>query len=246
VRACLLIPIFDHAATIRGVVESLAPFGLPLLIENDGSGGATRVVLDALGKEHDWIAIEHHEQNRGKGFALKQGYLRAAARGFTHVVQLDADGQHDASDVGRFLQAMAARPDALVVGQPVFDASAPKSRLWGRKLSVWLVALATLSRRIGDPLCGFRGVPLAPVLRLLDHVELGDHMEFEPDLAVRLVWDGTPVVHLATRVRYFANGISHFDVVWDDLRLAWLYVRLGLGMLARLPGLLAARGRAPA
>lgn len=237
-RTCLLIPIYDHAATIGDVVESLALHGLPLLIMNDGSGPETKRALEAVTKRHSWVEVESHAPNRGKGFALKQGYLHAAARGFTHVIQLDADAQHEARDVPRFLAALRAAPDALVLGQPVFDASAPLLRLYARKLSVFFVALGTLSRRIGDPLCGFRGIPLAPVLQLLERVETGDHMDFEPELAVRLVWEGVPVVRLDTRVRYHAGGISHFDLLWDDLRLAWLWLRLSLGMLLRTPRLL--------
>lgn len=239
-RPCLVIPIYDHAATIGAVVDSLAPHGVPLLIVNDGSGPETKRALEEIKKRHDWVEVEGHTPNRGKGFALKQGYLHAAARGFTHVIQMDADTQHDAGDVPRFLAAMRAAPEALVLGQPVFDSSVPWTRLHGRKLSVFFVALATLSKRVGDPLCGFRGVPLAPTLPLLERVRTGDHMDFEPELAVRLFWEGVPVAHLDTRVRYPANGISHFDVLWDDLRLAWLWVRLGLGMLVRAPRLLAA------
>ena len=240
-KPCLLIPIFDHAATIRGVVESLAPYRIPLLIENDGSGPETTLALDALAAQYEWIDVAHHPVNRGKGHALKQGYRRAIARGFTHVVQIDADGQHDAGDVKRFLDAMQVHPHSLVLGRPVFDDSAPRSRLWGRRLSVWLVAALTLSRRVGDPLCGFRGIPLAPVVGLLERVELGDHMEFDPELAVRLVWAEVPVSHVPTRVRYLPGGVSHFDVVWDDLRLASVYARLAFGMMARASRLLGSR-----
>lgn len=240
-KACLVIPIYDHGATIGDVVASLAPHGLPLLIVNDGSGPATQRALEAVTKRFDWVEVLSHAPNRGKGFALKQGYLHAAARGFSHVIQMDADAQHDAADVPRFLAALREDPDALVLGRPVFDASAPLLRLHARKLSVFFVALATLSRKIGDPLCGFRGVPLAPTLRLLERVRTGDHMDFEPELAVRLVWEGVRVRHVATRVRYPADGVSHFDLLWDDLRLAWLWLRLGLGMLPRVPRLLVTR-----
>ena len=240
-KPCLLIPIYDHCDTIRGVVESLASSRLPLFIENDGSGPATVEVLEALAAQHEWVEVAHQAENRGKGHALKRGYRRALERGFSHAVQIDADGQHDAGDVKRFLDAMEGHPEALVLGSPVFDASAPRSRLWGRQLSVWLVAALTLSRRVGDPLCGFRGVPLAPVRDLLDETDLGDHMDFDPELAVRLVWKGVPVRHVATRVRYLPDGVSHFDVVWDDLRLASLYARLAPGMLARAPELLGLR-----
>jgi glycosyltransferase involved in cell wall biosynthesis len=244
VNPCVLISIYDHAATIRRVVESVAFTRLPLLIVNDASDLATREALDRIARDFDWVEIRHHAANQGKGAALVTGYRAAAARGFTHAIQLDADAQHEAADVRRFLAAAGANPDALVLGQPVFDGDAPKSRLYGRKLSVGLVWLATLSRRVSDPLCGFRCVPLAPVLRLLDRVSMGRRMDFEPELAVRLVWMGVPVVNLATHVRYFPDGISHFDVVWDNLRLAWLYTRLTLGMFARAPALLRTRAAA--
>lgn len=231
---CLLIPIFDHASTIRGVVETLASTELPLVIVDDGSGPATRAVLDRIAKDFDWVEVCHHLENQGKGAALVTGYRIANARGFTHVVQIDADAQHDAGDVGRFLAEASAHPDALVLGAPIFDADAPRSRVYGRKLSVGMVWLATLSRAVRDPLCGFRCVPLATVIPLLDRVLMGRHMDFEPELAVRLVWSGVSVVNVPTRVRYYPFGLSHFDVVRDDLRLVWLYARLTLGMLRRV------------
>ena len=240
-KPCLLIPIYQHGSTIRSVVHSLAELQLPCFIVNDGSDASTSEVLDAIEEELDWVEVEHHATNRGKGVALRDGYRLAASRGFTHVVQLDADAQHEAADVARFLEAARKFPDALVLGRPLFDQSAPMSRLYGRRLSVGLVWLATLSRRVRDPLCGFRCIPLAPTLALMDRIAMGDHMEFEPELAVRLVWEGVPVVNVATRVRYFEGGISHFDVLWDDLRLAWLYTRLAIGAFTRAPRLLARR-----
>lgn len=230
---CLLIPIFDHAATIRGVVESLASTELPLVIVDDGSGPATRTALDRIARDFAWVEVVHHAKNQGKGAALATGYRLVRDHGFTHAVQLDADAQHDASDVARFVAEAHARPDALILGAPTFGEDAPWVRVYGRKLSVGLVWLATLSRAVRDPLCGFRCVPLAPVVMLLDRVSMGRHMEFEPELAVRLVWSGLTIVNVSTRVRYYPLGLSHFDVVRDDLRLAWLYARLTLGMLAR-------------
>jgi glycosyltransferase involved in cell wall biosynthesis len=244
VNPCLLIPIYDHGSTIRRVVESLATTDLPLAIVDDGSGPATRGILERIASDFAWVEIRHHAVNQGKGAALVTGYRAAAERGFTHVVQLDADAQHEAADVRRFLTVARANPDALVLGQPVFGDDAPKSRRYGRKLSVGMVWLATLSRAVRDPLCGFRCVPLAPVLRLLDQVSMGRRMDFEPELAVRLVWMGVPVLNVATHVSYVPGGLSHFDVVWDDVRLAWLYTRLTIGMLARAPELLHRRAAA--
>jgi glycosyltransferase involved in cell wall biosynthesis len=236
-----VIPCFDHGEALRGVLASLEGFGLPVLVVDDGSGPATREILAALAAEHPRVQVHRHPENRGKGAAAVTGFRLAAARGASHALQLDADGQHDADDVPRFLDAMAKHPDALVLGSPVFDASVPRSRLYGRQISRGLVWLFTLSLAIRDPLCGFRGIPLAPTLALLGRRRLGERMDFDPELAVRLYWEGLEVVSLPTRVRYPEGGLSHFDVVWDDLRLAGLYTRLFGGMLRRAPALLGRR-----
>ena len=245
-NACVLIPIYNHREEIRGVVESLACFELPCLIVDDDSDAPTRAELERIERDFSWVEVHHREKNGGKGEALKTGYRLAARRTFTHAIQLDADAQHDCADVPRFLEAIKAHPEALVLGVPAFDDSAPISRLLGRQLSRAMVWICTLSTEIRDPLCGFRGIPLEPVLRLLDGVETGNHMEFDPELTVRLYWTGLPVVSLPTRVVYNPNGLSHFDVIWDDLRLGAVYTRLLGGMFLRLPRLFGRRaGQVP-
>jgi glycosyltransferase involved in cell wall biosynthesis len=236
-RPCVLIPIFDHGSTIEKVVSALPP-GLPCLIVDDGSAEPTREALQRVIAARSHAELIRLDRNGGKGAALKTGYRAALARGFTHVVQLDADGQHNASDVSRFLAAMRAQPDALVLGVPEFDASAPLARIYARQLSRGLVWLACLSRVVPDPLCGFRGVPLALALAVIDAAQTGDWMDFEPEMAVRMVWHGTPIATLPTRVIYPPDGISHFSVARDYPRLASLYVRLLGGMVLRAPGLL--------
>jgi glycosyltransferase involved in cell wall biosynthesis len=236
-NACALIPIFDHPETIEKVVTALPP-ELPCLIVDDGSAEPTRAALRRIGSEREDAWVVRRDRNGGKGAALKTGYRSALARGFTHVVQLDADGQHNASDVPRFLAAMHAQPDALVLGVPEFDASAPLARIYARQLSRGLVWMACLSRVVPDPLCGFRGVPLAPALAVIDAVEIGDWMDFEPEMAVRMVWHGTPIAPLPTRVIYPPDGISHFSIARDYPRLVSLYLRLLGGMVVRAPELL--------
>lgn len=238
-KPCLLVPIYNHKDTIAGVLRSLAPVDLPALVVDDGSDDATRRVLGDLARELPWVEVARLPENRGRGAALRCGYLRAAERQFSHVIQLDADGQHDPGDVPRFLEAARRYPEAMVLGTPVFDASAPASRVYGRQLSRVIVWAETLTRAVGDPLCGFRCLPLEPTVRLIRRVRLGDRMEFDPELVVRLVWDGVPVVNLPTRVRYFPGGLSHFDFVGDNVRIAWTYVRLAVALLPRLPGRIA-------
>jgi len=240
-KVCLLIPCFDHGAPLRGVLESLAPYALPCLVIDDGSAPETQAALARAERELPFVRVHRLPRNGGKGVALAAGFRLAAADGFTHALHLDADGQHDPAAVPDFLEAMQKDPDALVLGKPVFDASAPRARIWARQLSRAAVWTATLSLEIHDPLCGMRGVPLALALRVLDAGPLGPRMEFDPEFAVRCVWAGARVVNVPVAVSYPAGGLSHFDVVRDYPAMASTYVRLWLGMLARAPRLLAAR-----
>jgi glycosyltransferase involved in cell wall biosynthesis len=225
----IVIPIFDHGATIAGVVETLEPFELPCLIVNDGSGEATQRELAALEARYDWVEVVQHDRNRGRGAALRTAYETAAARGRSHAIQLDADGQHDSSDVPRFLEAAKSCPEALVLGSPIFDESIPWVRLHGRKLSQYVVNWQTRSRGVDDPLCGFRCVPLAPTLAVLAREQTGDRMDFDPELIIRLARNGTPMINLPTQVQYPEGGVSHFRMIEDNLRIAWAYLRLALG-----------------
>lgn len=243
-NACLLIPIYNQPDTIRSVVESLIPYEKPCLIVNDGSNEETREVLEQIAAEFPWVSLYHRPARGGKGAALKTGFRCAAALGFSHAIQLDADSQHDATDVPRFLAAMERYPRAHVLGQPIFDASVSKRRLYARQVSRALVWLCTLSFAVRDPLCGYRGVPLLPMLALIDSVPTGDHMEFDPEVAVRMCWEGVPVVTVPTKVVYLPGGLSHFVVCAEYPRLIRLYSRLLVGMVRRAPELLGRRGTA--
>ena len=237
IKPSLLIPVYNHGDTLPAVLDALVTFDLPCVIVDDGSDAATRRAIDALPSRYPWVSVERLPDNRGRGAALRHGYAAAAARGFTHAVQIDADGQHCAADVPRLLDAARGCPDALVLGQPVFDGSAPRARRYGRELSRFWVHVETLSRAVGDPLCGFRCVPLGPVLRLLARTPLGDRMEFDPELTVRWVWGRGAVVHVPTRVIYPPGGRSHFRMLDDNVRITTMHTRLVAGMLARLPRL---------
>jgi glycosyltransferase involved in cell wall biosynthesis len=235
VKPCLLIPIYDHKEEIRGVVESLQFAELPLLIVDDGSDLETREVLKSIEQQYPWVRVHRREANGGRGAALKTGYRLALEHGYSHAVQLDADGQHDASDVPAFVAAIAEQPAALVLGVPQFDESAPRSRLYGRKLSIAMVWLATWSKAVEDPLCGFRAIPLQSTVALIDAVPMGDHMEFDPELIIRSCWHGIPIRNVPTRVVYRSGGLSHFDTVRDNVRLTRMYARAVGRMLLRAP-----------
>jgi glycosyltransferase involved in cell wall biosynthesis len=237
INPCLLIPIYNHKDTIAEVLAQIAPCGLPCIIINDGSDAPTRMVLAQEAKKYPWVHVIHQARNGGKGAALLSGFLYADAKGYSHALQMDADGQHNTQDIDRFLAEATANPMALILGKRVFGADAPRSRYFGHKLSQWCAWAETLSVAIGDPLCGFRVYPLAATVALAKRRRLGCRMDFDPDIAVRLYWDGVPVRNVDTRVSYPAGGLSHFHLLKDNLRISWLHTRLLLGMVVRIPQL---------
>jgi len=167
------------------------------------------------------------------------GARRAAESGYSHVLQIDADGQHRAADIPRFLSEAAARPEALIIGCPEYDGSAPALRLWARSLTRLWVSINTLSRRIHDSMCGFRVYPLAPLLQLDRRRALGARMDFDIEVAVRLYWAGIEIVNLPTPVVYPRDSVSHFRAWSDTLLISQAHATLFFGMLLRLPNLLA-------
>jgi len=240
---CALIPIYNHGSTIERTVQALRAHGLPVLIVDDGSDAATRGVLDALVRDTDDIQLLRLPHNQGKGRALSVGLRAAREAGHSHALQIDADGQHDTDDVPRFLDAGRAQPQALVCGAPIYDASVPRARLYGRYVTHACVWLETLSLAIHDSMCGYRLYPLDATCAEIARKPLPARMDFDTEIAVRLVWRGMPVVNLPTRVIYPANGLSHFRMFRDNLRFSAMHTRLLLGMLPRAPGLLWRRWR---
>ncbi|MEX3955108.1 glycosyltransferase [Trinickia sp. EG282A] len=240
IRVCAVIPIYNHKKEIGTTVARLVPHGLPLIIVDDGSDVATQAVLADLERVHaPLVTVLRLPRNGGKGAAVMAGVKAAHAAGFTHALQIDSDGQHDAADVPKFLLAAREAPDAVVLGRPVYDETVPKSRLYGRYLTHLWVWVETLSFEIRDSMCGFRLYPLQVFCRLIDEVALPTRMDFDIEVLVRLSWRGVRFRSIATRVTYAQGGLSHFDVVRDNIRITKSHTRLVAGMLLRLPLLLA-------
>lgn len=242
---CLVIPVYNHGAALGPVLQALAGFRLPCLVVDDGSDRATAGALRRLAGEHRWVELLRRPINGGKGAAVMDGFRRAAQRGFSHAVQIDADGQHDVADVPRFVEAARAHPAAVILGCPRFDDSVPVDRLLGRQISRALVWLTTLSLDIADPLCGFRCYPLDAVTSLVQGRDLGKRMDFDPDIAVRLQWAGVPVINVETAVTYPRGGLSHYDRFADNLRMTSLHVRLLVEAIGHVSARIRWRGARP-
>jgi len=226
VRACAVVPTLDNPRTVRAVVEALRAQGLEVVLVDDGSGPEGRAACEALAA--DGLAhLERHARNAGKGAAVKTGFARAAALGFTHALQVDADGQHDLTRVPAFLEAARARPEALVLAYPEYGPEVPAARRVGRRFTTFWVRLEVGRRGpVRDAMIGFRVYPLAAVRAL---GRTGDGMDFDVEIVVRLARAGTPLVNLPVGVRYLTpeeGGVSHFRMVRDNLRLSWLHTRL--------------------
>jgi predicted LPLAT superfamily acyltransferase len=236
---CVLIPCYNHGAMLASVLARLAPFNLPVIVVDDGSDARTKQHIAALDAPQLRVLTLPH--NQGKGAAVIAGLRAAAAAGFSHALQLDADGQHQVEDTPRMLAEAERYPHCLISGQPQYDASIPKSRLYGRYITHFWVWVETLSFSLKDSMCGFRVYPLAASLELCDRRAIGQRMDFDTEIMVRLYWQGTPSRFIRTRVTYPPSGVSHFDALHDNLRISWMHTRLFFGMLPRIPQLLSRR-----
>ena len=239
----MVIPVYNHEHAIGAVVGEIRAQGLAVVLVDDGSSQACADVLQGLSATPD-VTLVRHEHNRGKGAAVVTGLHTAHARGYTHAVQIDADGQHTVSDLPRFLEEARLHPDDVICGRPLFDASIPRSRYYGRYLTHSLVWLETLSFELVDTMCGFRVYPLAATLALLDRSGVGERMDFDTEVLVRLHWRGVRTRWLATAVRYPLDGVSHYRMFRDNVRMTSLHISLLLGMIVRLPLLLWRRAHA--
>ena len=224
-RLCAVVPTYDNPMTIRGVVTAIRSHSLPVIVVDDGSAAAGEAACAALAAE-GLATVRRRPQNGGKGAAVKTGFAAAAELGFTHALQVDADGQHDLTRIPAFVAAAEADPAALVLGCPEYGESAPKLRRTARRITNFWVDVEVGKGVITDAMVGFRVYPLAAVQRL---GRLGDRMDFDIEIAVRLALAGTRVVNLPVPVRYLdaaEGGVSHFQPLRDNLRLSWLHTRL--------------------
>lgn len=235
---CIVIPVYNHGVSTAALTERLAKYGLPLIIVNDGSDADCTVILHGLTADRDWIDVIDHAENQGKGGAVMTGLKAAHARGFSHALQIDADGQHNSEDIPRFLETSKEDPNAVVIGLPVYDGSIPKGRLLGRYITHVWIWIETLSFTIKDSMCGFRVYPLAATNRILSSTYLGKRMDFDPEILVRLYWEGISVISLATKVIYPPKGESHFRMWEDNWLISRMHARLVFNMLWRAPLLL--------
>lgn len=235
-RAVVVVPVFNHPAKIATLVRAIREAGLRCVLVDDGSDAACAAVLDEVALEHGLgVVLLRLPHNQGKGRAVMAGLRESLRLGYSHAVQIDADMQHDPSDIGRFVAMARRHPQAIICGRPVFDADAPWLRRAGRWLTRVSVWIHTMSFDIADSMCGLRVYPLASMVLLLDTVRFGRRMDFDTEILVQSHWRGIQIVNMRAQVRYPEDGVSHFRMVRDNALLVRMHLRLFAGMLARVP-----------
>lgn len=242
----VLIPSYNPGPKVFDTVRAARRQWNPVWVIVDGSTDGTAGQLAALAEVDEGLEVVVLPENAGKGAAILLGLDRAAAAGYTHVLTMDSDGQHPADLIAEFMRTSAQAPDAMVLGRPVFDSSAPFERVLFRKISNGLTDFETLWAGIGDSLYGFRVYPVEPLRRVMAAQRGMRRFDFDPEAAVRLCWSGVRPISLEAPVRYFRadeGGVSHFNYIRDNLLLARMHFRLFAGFIARLPQLMSRRNR---
>lgn len=232
---CFVIPVYNHEMAIAKTLASLDSFNLPYILVDDGSNKECQEILKTIEKKYgEQVRLIVREVNGGKGAAVKTGLRAAREFGFSHAIQIDADGQHCPTDIPRILDESRKQPDAFICGYPVYDESVPKIRLWARYLTHAWVWINTLSLEINDSMCGLRCYPLCTIVKLLNTEYVGNRMDFDPEILVRWYWQKKQLKQVPVIVRYPEDGISHFRGFKDNLLISAMHTRLFFGMILRL------------
>ena len=242
----VLIPSYNPGEKVYETVRAARQFWTPVWVVVDGSTDGSTAGLHALAEQDPGLRVLELPHNQGKGAAVLHGLNEAASAGYTHVLTMDSDGQHPAERIPAFMAESVRRPSAMILGVPVFESSAPRMRVQGRRVSNAWANLETLWAGIGDSLYGFRVYPIEPLRQVMRGQRWMRHFDFDPEAVVRLSWRGVKPVNLPAPVRYYRSdegGVSHFNYLRDNLLLSWMHTRLFIGFIVRLPLLMIRRTR---
>jgi glycosyltransferase involved in cell wall biosynthesis len=240
----VLIPSYNPGNLVYETVRAARQQWTPVWVVVDGSTDGTAAGLQEMAATDPGLRVLVLPENGGKGAAILHGLNLAAGEGFTHALAMDSDGQHPIDLIPTFMATSVAAPDCMVLGVPVFDTSAPRLRVHGRKVSNGWADLETLWMGIGDSLYGFRVYPIEPLRQVMHGRRWMRRFDFDPEAVVRLCWRGVRPINLPAPVKYLATdegGVSHFNYLRDNTLLAWMHIRLMLGFLLRFPLLLLRR-----
>jgi len=226
IKPIVIIPTYNHHKQLSSIIEKIQFYKLDIVIVDDCSNVETKAALVKI-RENTDVHLMTLKSNGGKGAAVKAGIRYAHSKGYSHCIQIDADGQHNPQDLPKILDLVNQYPQRLILGKPVFNLnSAPKARIWGRKVTNFWIAVETMSLDIKDGLCGYRCYPVSATMRIIDKVKTGNRMDFDPEILVRLRWQGIKVKSFDTCVTYDNHEPSHFNIFFDNVRISFLFMKL--------------------
>lgn len=244
---CVIIPSYNSGSLLLETLEAVLGVWCPVIVVVDGSDDGSEIAVKTMAAKTSGLHLLVLGENQGKGAAVFAAMKLALKNGWTHAAVFDSDGQHDASDLPRFMEASMRYPEAMVLGVPVFGDDAPKVRVFGRLVGNWWTNFETLWGGVKDSLFGFRVYPLERALRVMQGIIGGKRFDFDTQLAVRLYWDGSQPINLPTRVLYRtpeSGGISHFRYLRDNVLLTLVHALLVAQAIVRVPRLIMLRKRA--
>jgi glycosyltransferase involved in cell wall biosynthesis len=247
-RHCIIIPSYNSGLLLKETVHSVITLGFPVIVVIDGSNDGSEIPVLQMSEGKPDLHVQLNTVNSGKGGAFLSGLEFASARGFSHAVAFDSDGQHDAADIPLFIAASSKFPDAMILGVPVFGHEAPAARVNGRRVGNWWTNLETLWGGVNDSLFGFRVYPIEPAIKIMKSIQGGRRFDFDTQLAVRLYWKEIPPLNIPSKVHYpdrNAGGVTHFHYIRDNLLLIWVHTHLTLNAIFMLPRLFRLRKRKP-
>ena len=237
----VLIPSYNTGPKLVDTVRDARAQWSPVWVVVDGSDDGSADPLQAMAASDPGLRVWVLPHNQGKGAAVLHGLREAHSAGFSHVLTMDSDGQHPTELIGPFMQASLQRPEAMILGRPVFDASAPLLRVRGRRVSNWWTNLETLGAGVADSLYGFRVYPIAELITVMARQPWMRRFDFDTEAVVRMAWRGVKPINRDAPVKYLSaeeGGVSHFRYGRDNLLLTWMHVRLMVEFALRLPSLL--------
>src|SRR5574344_1735925 len=235
IRQGFIIPVYRHGEALSHVIDKLKEYNLPIIVIDDGNSGEEKKLVELAAESSSLCTLVVRNQNGGKGKSVIDGIIKAREMGLTHVLQIDADGQHDTKQCALFFAESSAHPDAVICGYPEYDESVPSKRKNGRIVANIWTDVVSCSHGIKDAMCGFRVYPVESFCSLVLQHHVAPRMGFDIDIIVRFAWRGVPVRSFPVHVSYPEDGVSNFRMVKDNVDISLLFARLCLGMIVRLP-----------